>query len=124
VDSKQVPVLRFPWSPGFQTVLKTPPKTEVDRPKASHCIAPANLAVKAVPQATNASHSPPPESILQTIKKLAKRESCSVNQFLASVATEKMTALPILNCLRTNAAKELREEFERFFDATCRKESE
>jgi uncharacterized protein (DUF1778 family) len=58
-----------------------------------------------------------PESIHQTIKKLAKREGCSVNQFLASAAAEKMSALLTLDYLRTEAAEGRREEFEAFLAA-------
>jgi hypothetical protein len=58
-----------------------------------------------------------PESIHQTIKKLAKREGCSVNQFLASAAAEKMSALLTLDYLRSEAAEGRREEFEAFLAA-------
>jgi hypothetical protein len=58
-----------------------------------------------------------PDSIHQTIKKLAKREGCSVNQFLASAAAEKMSALLTLDYLRAEAAEGKREEFEAFLAA-------
>ncbi len=58
-----------------------------------------------------------PDSIHQTIKKLAKREGCSVNQFLASAAAEKMSALLTLDYLRAEAAEGRREDFEAFLAA-------
>lgn len=58
-----------------------------------------------------------PDSIHQTIKKLAKREGCSVNQFLASAAAEKMSALLTLDYLRAEAAEGRREDFETFLAA-------
>jgi uncharacterized protein (DUF1778 family) len=58
-----------------------------------------------------------PDSIHQTIKKLAKREGCSVNQFLASAAAEKMSALLTLDYLRAEAAEGRREDFESFLGA-------
>lgn len=59
-----------------------------------------------------------PDSIHQTIKKLARREGCSVNQFLASAAAEKMSALLTLDYLRAEAAEGRREDFEAFLAAT------
>ena len=58
-----------------------------------------------------------PDSLHQTIKKLAKREGCSVNQFLASAAAEKMSALLTLDYLRAEAAGAKREDFESFLAA-------
>lgn len=58
-----------------------------------------------------------PDSLHQNIKKLAKREGCSVNQFLASAAAEKMSALLTLDYLRAEAAEGRREEFEAFLAA-------
>lgn len=58
-----------------------------------------------------------PDSIHQTIKKLAKREGCSVNQFLASAAAEKMSAILTLDYLRAEAAEGRREDFEAFLAA-------
>jgi len=58
-----------------------------------------------------------PDSIHQTIKKLAKREGCSVNQFLASAAAEKMSALLTLDYLRAEAAEGRPEDFEAFLAA-------
>jgi uncharacterized protein (DUF1778 family) len=58
-----------------------------------------------------------PDSIHKTIKKLAKREGCSVNQFLASAAAEKMSALLTLDYLRAEAAEGRREDFETFLAA-------
>lgn len=58
-----------------------------------------------------------PDTIHQTIKKLAKREGCSVNQFLASAAAEKMSALLTLDYLRAEAAEGRREDFETFLAA-------
>jgi uncharacterized protein (DUF1778 family) len=58
-----------------------------------------------------------PDSLHQTIKKLAKREGCSVNQFLASAAAEKMAALLTLDHLRAEAAGAKREDFEGFLAA-------
>lgn len=58
-----------------------------------------------------------PDSIHQTIKKLAKREGCSVNQFLASAAAEKMSALLTLDYLRAEAAEGRREDLESFLAA-------
>lgn len=58
-----------------------------------------------------------PDSIHQTIKKLAKREGCSVNQFLANAAAEKMSVLLTLDYLRAEAAEGRREDFEAFLAA-------
>lgn len=60
-----------------------------------------------------------PDSLPQTIKKLAKREGCSVNQFLASAAAERMSALLTLDYLRAEAAEGKREEFETFLAAVA-----
>ncbi|MCB1228225.1 MAG: toxin-antitoxin system HicB family antitoxin [Verrucomicrobiales bacterium] len=55
-----------------------------------------------------------PDSVHQTIKRLAKRDGCSVNQFLASAAVEKMSALLTLDHLREEAGKATRADFEAF----------
>jgi hypothetical protein len=55
-----------------------------------------------------------PESLHKGIKALAKREGYSVNQFLATAAAEKMSALLTLDYLREEAASGTREEFLEF----------
>ncbi len=51
------------------------------------------------------------------IKDLARKEGCSVNQFLATAAAEKMAALAPLDYLKQEAAAGRREDFERFLAA-------
>ena len=65
-----------------------------------------------------------PDSIHQAIKKLAKREGCSVNQFLASAAAEKMSALLTLDYLRAEAAAGRREDFDEFLAAVPERDVE
>ena len=47
----------------------------------------------------------PKDFLHQAIKKLAKREGCSVNQFLARSASKGVTALLTRGDLRTEAAE-------------------
>lgn len=65
-----------------------------------------------------------PESLHRSIKALAKQEGYSVDQFLASAATEKMAALMTLDYLRRKAAQGRREDFERFLAAVPHREPE
>lgn len=58
-----------------------------------------------------------PDSIHQTIKKPANREGSTVDQFLASAAAEKMSALLTLDYLRAEAAEGRRGDFESFLAA-------
>lgn len=53
-----------------------------------------------------------PESLQRNIEALAAEEGCSVDQFLASAAAEKMSALRGVEFLREEAAKGNREAFE------------
>lgn len=55
-----------------------------------------------------------PESLHRNIKELARSEGISVNQFIASAASEKMAAVQTLDFLRRQAAAGNREEFERY----------
>jgi len=57
-----------------------------------------------------------PESLHKRIKDLARREGYSINQFLATAAAEKMSALLTLEYLREEAAQGNRADFEGFLD--------
>ena len=52
-----------------------------------------------------------PESLHKSIKELAKKEGISINQFLATAAAEKMSALKTVEFLENEAAKGNRNEF-------------
>ena len=55
-----------------------------------------------------------PNSVHQKIKELAKRDEISVNQFIASAASEKMASVLTLDYLKTQAAMGQRGDFERY----------
>jgi hypothetical protein len=51
--------------------------------------------------------------VQESIKKLAKKDRISVNQFIASAAAEKMASFLTLDYLRREAALGKREDFDR-----------
>jgi uncharacterized protein (DUF1778 family) len=55
-----------------------------------------------------------PNSIHESIKVLARKDGVSVNQFIASAATEKMASFQTLEYQRSEAALGKREDFEKF----------
>jgi predicted transcriptional regulator len=55
-----------------------------------------------------------PNSVHQKIKELAARDDVSVNQFIASAASEKMASVLTLEFLKSEAAKGKRSDFERY----------
>jgi len=55
-----------------------------------------------------------PNSVHQKIKELAARDDISVNQFIASAASEKMASVMTLDYLKSEAAKGSRADFERY----------
>ena len=55
-----------------------------------------------------------PISLHKEIKKLAKTEGVSINQFLALAAAEKVSALRTVDYLRAEASKGSRADFEAF----------
>ena len=57
-----------------------------------------------------------PASLHKGIKALARREGYSINQFLATAAAEKMSALLTVDYLREEAAKGSRKDFESFLN--------
>lgn len=57
-----------------------------------------------------------PNSVHQKIKELAARDQISVNQFIASAAAEKMSAVLTLDYLRNEAAQGNRDAFVRYLD--------
>ncbi len=65
-----------------------------------------------------------PESLHRSIKALAEQEGYSLDQFLATAAAEKMTALMTLDYLRREAAQGKREDFKRFLAAVPHREPE
>ena len=58
-----------------------------------------------------------PESIHLKIKELAKRDGISINQFLASAAAEKMSALLTKDYLEEEAKNSSREDFDKVMQA-------
>ena len=58
-----------------------------------------------------------PESLKETIEKLAAQEGYSVNQFLASAAGEKLAVMLTMDYLRREAAAGRREDFEKYLAA-------
>ena len=58
-----------------------------------------------------------PNSVHQKIKELAQRDAISVNQFIASAASEKMASVLTLDYLRAEAAKGQRADFEAYLAA-------
>ena len=55
-----------------------------------------------------------PNSLHESIKALARKDGISVNQFIASAASEKMASFQTLDYLRREAALGKRENFEQF----------
>ena len=55
-----------------------------------------------------------PNSVHQKIKELAEREDISVNQFIASAASEKMASVMTLDYLKAEAAKGKRSAFDKY----------
>ena len=58
-----------------------------------------------------------PDSLLKTIRRLAKAEGVSVNQFVSSAAGEKLAAWQTLEHLRREAASGRRKDYLKFLDA-------
>ena len=58
-----------------------------------------------------------PDSLLKTIRRLAKAEGVSVNQFVSSAAGEKMAAWQTLEHLRQEAEGGRRKDYLKFLDA-------
>ena len=65
-----------------------------------------------------------PASLHQKIKELAKAEGISINQFLATAAAEKMSALLTQDYLAAEATKGQRADFERVMKAVPNVEPE
>lgn len=55
-----------------------------------------------------------PNSVHQKIKELAARDDVSVNQFIASAASEKMASVLTLDYLKSEAVKGKRSDFEHY----------
>ena len=55
-----------------------------------------------------------PNSVHESIKELAKKDGISVNQFIASAASEKMAAFLTLEYLSKEAAGGKRSDFRRY----------
>lgn len=55
-----------------------------------------------------------PHSVHQKIKELAVRDSISVNQFIASAASEKMASVMTLDFLKAEAKQGRRSDFEHY----------
>ncbi len=55
-----------------------------------------------------------PNSVHESIKALARKDGISVNQFIASAASEKMASFQTLDYLRREAALGKRADFERY----------
>ncbi len=58
-----------------------------------------------------------PNSVHGKIRELAARDNISVNQFIASAASEKMASVMTLDYLRAEAALGRRKDFEHFLVA-------
>ena len=58
-----------------------------------------------------------PKSLHREIKRLAKAEGVSINQFLTLAAAEKISALRTLDYLQAEGSKGRREDFEAFLTA-------
>ncbi len=65
-----------------------------------------------------------PDWLHSGIKTLAEQEGCTVNQFLASAAAEKMAAMKSLDYLRREATQCRREDFEQFLAAVPHRKPE
>ena len=57
-----------------------------------------------------------PNSVHESIKALARKDGISVNQFIASAASEKMASFQTLDYLKREAALGKRSSFERFLN--------
>lgn len=57
-----------------------------------------------------------PSSLHQRLREYAEKEGVSINQFIASAALEKLSALSTEECLEARAAKGSREQFESALD--------
>ncbi len=57
-----------------------------------------------------------PNSLHEQIRRLAKREGISINQFVASAAAEKMTALLTEEYINKRAQKASRKKFQAVLD--------
>jgi len=55
-----------------------------------------------------------PNSVHQKIKELAAQDDVSVNQFIASAASEKMASVLTLDFLKAEAAKGKRSDFDHY----------
>ncbi len=55
-----------------------------------------------------------PNSVHESIKALARKDGISVNQFIASAASEKMASFQTLDYLKREAALGKRSSFEQF----------
>ena len=55
-----------------------------------------------------------PNSVHQKLKELAARGNVSVNQFIASAASEKMASVLALDFLKAEAAKGKRNDFDHY----------
>ncbi len=60
-----------------------------------------------------------PDSVHLKIKELAAKDRISVNQFIASAASEKMASVLTLAHLRSEAKRGKRKDFERFLGAVA-----
>jgi HicB family len=58
-----------------------------------------------------------PESLHVNLKRIARSEGISANQFIASAAAEKMASIMTLDFLRAEAAQGNRKDFEKFLSA-------
>ena len=58
-----------------------------------------------------------PKSLHKRIRELAKEDGTSINQFLVTAAAEKMSAILTKSYLEAEAAKGLREDFEKVLRA-------
>lgn len=65
-----------------------------------------------------------PTSLHQKIKELAKAEGISINQFLATAAAEKMSALLTQEYLESEAAQGRRSDFDKVMRAVPKVEPE
>ena len=57
-----------------------------------------------------------PNSVHESIKALARKDGISVNQFIASAASEKMASFQTLDYLKREAALGRRSSFDRFLN--------
>ena len=58
-----------------------------------------------------------PDSLKDTIEKIAERQGYSVSQFLASAAGEKLAVMMTIDYLKREAASGRREDFEHYLKA-------